>query len=438
MKLTIDKLNDEFTYEFKKNNKIYYLNKVIKDEIVDAEIIEKESKMKLLKIIQASPNRISPQCKYYNQCGGCSLQHINYQHQLLLKQQMVENLFKVVTKTKVMPIKATNQFLYRNKSQMVYGIDKNKKPMVGIYQEHSHNIIPVDKCLVEDELISKVQQIVMELINKFHYQYFNEKLNIGEIKHVLVKSTTTNEIMVVIVTKDQILKGSSNLVQALIARCDKIKTIIQNINPINSTHVLGKTNKILYGKGYITDKLLGFKFQIGPKSFYQINRFLTPLMYQEVVNNLKDKNFNTVLDAYSGTSTISIVVSPYVKKVLSVELEKDACDQALSNVVINNIKNVKVFNDDATRFINNLANKKEAIDCIIMDPPRSGSTKEFLNSVLKLNPKQIIYISCDPHTQVRDLTILNKQYEIKSIQPFDLFPNTIHVETICCLISKEK
>ena len=436
MKITIDKLNDEFTFEYLKNNKKYYLNKVILGETVDVSINEKEAKIQLNNIINPSENRIKPKCPYFNVCGGCGLQHMNYHYQLSQKEQMVKNLFKgLKCDNKVLPIKYQKEFNYRNKSQMVYGYD-NKRAVTGIYEEHSHHIIPVDVCLLEDEEISKVQKQVKELIDKFHYSYFNEKLNIGTIKHILVKSTTTKEIMVVIVTKDEVLKGSSNFVKALSKANQNIKTIVQNINPTNTTHVLGKVNKVLYGKGYITDQLLGFKFQISSKSFYQINRFITASLYQEIVDSIKNKNYQTVLDAYSGTSTISIVVSPYVKKVISVELESEACNQALNNVKINDIKNVKVFNEDATRFIVNLSAKKETIDCVIMDPPRSGATNEFLQSLIKLKPKEIIYVSCNPHTQVRDLEILKNYYTISFIQPFDLFPNTAHVETVCLLTKK--
>ena len=437
MKVKIGKLNDEFMYLTEFNKKKYAINKVIENETVEVDF--KDNQVKLLKIIDPSPNRIKPKCPYYLECGGCMLQHMKYDYQLDQKQKIIERLFRGINVlTPISKIKAKNEFNYRNKCQLTFGFNNKKQPTVGFYKEYSHELIPIDQCLIEDELGTKIKKEVVDLINKFHYSYFNEKTAQGTIKHIMVKTTTLNEAMVIIVTNDLQLKGSNAFVDAIVKRCPNVKTIIQSIHQKNNTHVLGETSKILYGKGFITDSLLGFKFQISAKSFYQINRFITADLYQEVVNCIKNDHFDTIIDAYSGTSTISVVVSPYAKKIISVELEKDATKNALDNIKINNVKNITVINDDATRFINNIVRKKERIDCVIMDPPRSGSTESFINCLKELKPKKIVYISCGPDTQVRDIKPLLKDYQVTLIQPFDLFPNTMHVESVCCLVSRSQ
>ena len=246
----------------------------------------------------------------------------------------------------------------------------------------------------------------------------------------------TKETMVIIVTASDNFPGRSNFVKALTARCKNITTIVQNVNSRSTSAVLGNQEFVLYGKGYIIDELCGKKFKISSKSFYQINPYQTEVLYNTALVQAGLKNTDVILDAYSGVGTIGLIASSMVKKVLSVEIEKSATADAMFNAKINNIKNVSFFNDDASNFIVNLANRKEHMDAIIMDPPRSGSDERFIKSVLKLLPQKVIYISCNPKTQVIDLKMLTEKYEIKFIQPVDMFPHTAHVENIVCLERK--
>ena len=437
MKVNIGKLNDTWNYTIENNNKKFFLKGVIEGETVDVQI---DNTIKINKILTISPNRERKICQYQDSCGGCQGIHMKYEYQLKLKQEMIERLFKenhLLSNNVIKPIKYSNNLKYRNKSQIVFGYN-NRKIVAGFYEELSHNIVSVDECILQDEAITKCQKVLKELIEKFHYSIYDESKDKGLIKHILVKTTTLGEVMIVIVTKEEILPGSNNLVKAIVSQIKGVKTIIQNINPKKTTHVLGEKEKILYGKGYIIDDLLGYKFKISSKSFYQINRFVTPILYQEILNQVKNKHFNSIIDAYSGTSTIGIILSKEVNKVTCVELEQSSVNDALENIKNNNIKNVRVFKDDATRFILNMERRKEQVDLVVMDPPRKGSTKEFINSLNKLKPKQIIYVSCDPHTLVNDLKDLIKDYAITSVQPVDMFPNTFHVETVCCLVKTDK
>jgi 23S rRNA (uracil1939-C5)-methyltransferase len=242
--------------------------------------------------------------------------------------------------------------------------------------------------------------------------------------------------MVVIVTAEENFPGRSNFVKAVTAQCKEVTTIVQNINTRSTSAVLGNKENILYGKGYIIDELCGKKFKISSKSFYQINPYQTEVLYNSAIDNAGLKMSDTILDAYSGVGTIGLIASSRVRKVLSVEIEKSAIIDAQFNAKINNIKNVSFFNDDASNFIVNLANRKEHMDAIIMDPPRSGSDERFLKAVLKLMPEKIIYISCNPNTQVTDLKLLVDKYEMTYIQPVDMFPHTAHVENIVILKRK--
>ena len=266
---------------------------------------------------------------------------------------------------------------------------------------------------------------------------YDEDKKRGLVRHVMVKrSFKTKETMVIIVTASDNFPGRSNFVKALTARCKNITTIVQNVNSRSTSAVLGNQEFVLYGKGYIIDELCGKKFKISSKSFYQINPYQTEVLYNTALVQAGLKKTDVILDAYSGVGTIGLIASSMVKKVLSVEIEKSATADAMFNAKINNIKNVSFFNDDASNFIVNLANRKEHMDAIIMDPPRSGSDEKFIKSVLKLLPEKVIYISCNPKTQVVDLKMLTEKYDIKFIQPVDMFPHTAHVENIVCLERK--
>ena len=330
-----------------------------------------------------------------------------------------------------------NPFNYRNKNQVVFGVDERNKIVSGFYEENSHKIVNFTTCLVQDEVSDKIVQVVKELMEKFRISAYNEQKKRGLIKHIMVKrSKALNETMVVIVTSEKVFPGSNNFVKALLARCKEITTIIQNINPKQTTHVLGDIEVVLYGKGYIHDILMVMKFKISSKSFYQINPIQTKKLYEAAINSAKLSKQDIILDAYSGVGTIGICASPNVNKVISVELEKSAHMDAIINAKLNNIKNVHFYCDDATRFINNLAIKNEHIDVVIMDPPRKGSDASFLKAVLKLKPRKVIYISCDPHTQINDLKYLINDYKIIYIQPVDMFPQTEHIENIVTLERK--
>lgn len=433
--------DSEFKGIIKKNNQIFKISRVIEGEIIQADIVYgNKPTCRLTKIIDPSINRQKPICEFYSKCGGCSLLHIKYDEQLRMKQQLVYSLFKNNLNKEyfVLPtIGMDYPYYYRNKNQVVFKNDKGKLSC-GLYQEGTHNVINTVNCYIQDKIVEKIITTIKELMKKQRLSAYDEDRKTGLIRHILIKtSNATKEVMVVIVVGNEIFPGRNNFVKALTSRHKEIITVIQNINTKNTNAVLGEKEIILFGKGYITDILLGLKFKISSKSFYQINTIQTAKLYTKALELASLNKNDVLLDAYCGVGTIGLIASKNVAKVIGVELVKDAVNDAIANAKANNINNVRFICDDASKFMLNCARQKQKIDVVIMDPPRKGSDKVFLDALLKLAPSKVIYISCNPHTQVDDLKVLLEKYAIDKIQPVDMFPNTYHVETITLLCLKE-
>ncbi len=398
--------------------------------------VEKITNVKLLK---PSPLRIKPKCEIFNKCGGCALQHMDYQYQLKLKTQVVQSLFNNVLKSKLkvnQTMGMDNPYHYRNKSQVVFKY-QNGKNISGFYEEGTHDVIDFNSCYLQKEESNNIFKSIKELMKKMRLSPYDEDKKTGIIRHILIKTAhPSNDVLVVIVTGSSNFPGKNNFIRALVARHPQIKTIIQNINNRKTSAVLGSDEEIVYGKGYIIDELLGFKFKITSKSFYQINHEQTEKLYSQVISLCGISQSDTILDAYCGVGTIGILASKNAKKVIGVEIVKDAILNALYNAKLNNVNNISFFAQDATEFMINLTKRKSKIDIVIMDPPRSGSTKEFLNALVSLSPKKIIYVSCNPYTLIEDLKLLQNEYEVKFVQPIDMFPHTFHVETVVLLSHK--
>jgi len=382
------------------------------------------------KLYKLSNDRIIPKCKVSTACGGCVFQNYNYLKQLEYKTNKVKDAIKYITKLdlKVNPcIGMDNPYYYRNKIQSP--IRKiNKKIVSGFYKPMSHDLVIVDECSIEDKRSSKIVNSIKHLMKEFKIEPYNEDKRFGIIRHILVRTSLHfNELMVVLVTNCDSFPSRNNFIQAIKKENPEVTTIIQNINKRDTNVILGEQERILFGKGFIVDSLCSIKFHISSKSFFQINPIQTEKLYNYIRNKLNLKKTDILLDAYAGVGTIGMILSSKVKEVLSIEIEKSATRDAIKNAKENNINNVRFINDDATNFINNY---EEKIDVLVMDPPRKGSTNEFLNAINRLKPKEIIYVSCDPNTLARDLLTLKSNYQIKSIQPFDMFPMTYHVETV--------
>lgn len=376
-------------------------------------------------------------CEHYKKCGGCQLQNLPYDRQLSFKQvKVIKLLGKYHHVNEIIGME--HPYRYRNKVQAAFK-SVGGKIISGVYQSSTHNIVSVDSCMIEDEKADEIIVTIRKLLKSFKLKVFNEDSFTGFLRHVLVKrSFTTGELMVVLVTGTLEFPEESKFINALLSRHPEITTIVQNVNNKRTSLVLGDTTKVLYGSGYIEDELLGCKFRISPKAFYQINPIQTEVLYGKALEFAKLTGNETVIDAYCGTGTIGILASKLAGKVIGVELNADAVKDAKVNAELNCVKNIEFYEADAGKFMVELAQRQDKIDTVIMDPPRAGASLDFLKSLVALKPQNAVYISCNPETQARDLSILTRKgYKVKKIQPVDMFPHTQHVETVVLLV-KEK
>lgn len=373
-------------------------------------------------------------CKVAGKCGGCKYIDKSYEETLAIKQKYMDKLLGKFCKVeKIVGMK--DPFFYRNKVHHVMDRDKAGNAVHGIYAENSHRVIWVDKCYIEDEKSQTIISTVASLCKSFKIMIYNERSGLGYLKHVLVRrGFSTGEIMVVLVTTGPIFTGKNNFVKALLKVHPEITTIVMNINDRDTTMVLGDINKPMYGPGFIKDTLCGCTFRISPTSFYQVNPVQTEVLYKTAIEFAGLAGRETVIDAYCGIGTIGLCVAASAGNVIGVELNKNAVSDAITNAKENKISNARFYKDDAGEFMEKYASQGNRADVVIMDPPRSGSTEKFMDSVLKLNPEKVVYISCGPEALKRDLEYFTAHgMKVKRIKPVDMFPMTDSIETVCLL-----
>lgn len=378
-------------------------------------------------------------CPAAGKCGGCQLQNMSYEEQLKFKKGKVIKLLGKFHHVENI-VGMDNPYNYRNKVQAAFGSTRSGKIISGVYQSKSHRIVSVDNCRLEDNTADKIIVKIRQMMPFYRMSPYNEDTHTGFLRHVLVKrGFKTDEIMVVLVTASPVFPGKNAFIKELLTSFPKITTVIQNINNFNTSLVLGNTEKIIYGKGYITDVLCENTFRISAKSFYQINPIQTEVLYSKAIEYAGLSGTETVIDAYCGIGTIGISASASAANVIGVEINPDAVEDAKVNAKINNISNIRFFCDDAGRFMTEMAENNEKADVVFMDPPRAGSDIPFLKSVIKLSPSKIVYISCNPETQARDLSFLCRNgYKVRKICPVDMFPHTAHCETVVLMSKREK
>lgn len=372
-------------------------------------------------------------CPHYKKCGGCQLQNMPYERQLSFKQvKVIKLLGRYHHVCEIIGMK--NPYHYRNKVQAAFG-ERRGDIISGVYQSSTHNIVAVDSCMIEDQKADEIIVTIRKLVKSFKMRAFNDVTMKGFLRHVLIKrGFSSGEIMVVLVTAVSDFSKESQFINALLGRHPEITTIVQNTNNKRTSLVLGEQSRVLFGSGYIEEDLCGLRFRISPKAFYQINPVQTELLYNKAIEYAELSGSETVLDAYCGTGTIGIIASKHAKQVIGVELNSDAVKDAKTNAKLNDVKNIDFVCDNAGKFMVKAANCGAKYDVVIMDPPRAGASLEFLRSLVILSPKKIVYISCNPETQARDLSFLTRKgYKVRRIQPVDMFPHTEHVETVVLL-----
>ncbi len=376
-------------------------------------------------------------CSIFKRCGGCFYSNESYHQQLLDKTNKIKQLVKKNNlKINVHDIQGSpHEIGYRNKVIVAF----NQQYQYGLYEESSHRIVPYDTCLLHEPIMDEILKKIQRMLKKYRVSIYDEKRQRGFLRHVLIRrAVQTDQTMVVLVCNENMMKGSKNFCQELVKAFPSIKTIVMNVNKRKTPIVLGQEEKVLYGKGFIVDELCGLQYKISSKSFYQINHDQCVALYQKALSLLNVKGNEVTIDTYCGIGTIGMTLSNQVKQVIGVELNKDAVKDAKNNARMNKIENIHFINADATSFMKDMAKEKQKVDILIMDPPRSGSTKEFIQATNQLQPKQVVYISCDPTTQVRDLLMFKKYgYVTQDMYLYDMFPYTSHVETVV-LLSQQK
>ena len=423
------------TFLFKDKDKKYSVDGVLDGEDISVEIID--SKAKLISINKESKERIKTGCKYQNICGGCDFMHISYDDEIKKKEAYINHLFRDFKLGHINVVKAKVNLNYRNKCQMTYKPVKNGF-ICGLYEEHSHNVIEVNNCMLQPQEANEIIEKINKILLKNKIEPYNEKTKRGFLRHIFIRyGFKSKEILLAFVTKDEMFHGAKNVINDLKKLDLNITTIIQNINPRDTSIVLGDKEKVLYGPGYIYEYLEDYKFKISLKSFFQINSQNTPTLYNSAIEMVKLSKDDIVLDAYSGVGSISIFMAKHCKKVISVENNKTAVNDARINAKLNNINNIDFICDDATRFIQMLAKNKSHIDVVVLDPTRDGTTTKFIDALSYLRPKKVVYISCEPITQKRDLFYFEeKGYKVEKIVAHDMFSKSEHMESVASLYLK--
>ena len=386
-----------------------------------------------------TPTKPQSRCPYFKKCGACQMIDMPYNKQLKKKHARVQELLEPYTRVEsFMGMDHTEH--YRCKVHAVFTHDKKGNPLSGIYKEGTHEVVPIETCLLEDQKADAIIASIRGLLKSFKIKTYDEDNGYGLLRHVLIRiGKNTGEIMVVLVTVSPIFPSKNNFVKALLKEHPEITTIVLNVNDKQTSMILGDKEKPMYGPGFIYDICCGMKFKISPKSFYQVNPVQTEVLYNTALDMADLKGDEIALDCYSGVGTIGLIASSRVKEVISVELNKDAVKDAILNSKINNVKNITFYQNDATVFMQQMAESGDKVDLVFMDPPRSGSTPEFISAVERLSPEKVVYISCSPDSLANDLKLFTKKgYEVKRAVPVDMFPFTRGSEVVCLLTKTDK
>lgn len=388
-----------------------------------------------------SPNRIEPRCKIHHACGGCSFQCLNYETQKEFKRKKVEEQFRKVGKIEISARPTIgmdeNPYSYRNKIQVHFGKDQKGKIFSGFYKEGTHVLLPVKECFIENKKARSILSKVNDILNRFKAEPFYEHEEFGDFRSALIRTSFyRSEVMLVLVTAQFNFRNKKEIFEAIKKECPELSTLVHNINGKHTNVILGEQSKVIFGRGYIEDELCRLIYKISPKSFYQVNPPMTEILYKTAIDFAKLTPNDVVLDAYSGIGTIGLTCAKDVKKVIAVEVVPDAVRDAIENAKRNKIDNFSAYLDDAPKFMVKLVKENKDVDVLFVDPPRKGCEERFLSAAKKLSPRTIVYVSCNPSTLARDAAYLSDKYELKVVQPVDLFPMTFHVETIALLTRK--
>lgn len=405
---------------------------------------------RLMRVIEPSEDRVEPRCPFARKCGGCQIQEMSYERQLAFKAQKVRgNLERLGGFDKELLDRVTEPILgmdepfgYRNKAQFPFGTDRDGNPVTGFYAGRTHDIIANTDCALGVPVNQKLLEIILEFMRAEHIPAYDEKTGKGLIRHVLIRfGFTTKEIMVCLVINGTKIPQSEKLVEKL-AAVRGMTSITISPNTRRTNVIMGETYEILWGQGFITDYIGNVRYQISPLSFYQVNPVQTEKLYSQALEYADLKGGETVWDLYCGIGTISLFLAQKAGQVYGVEIIPQAIEDAKKNAEINGIANAEFFVGKAeevlpeyyAEYARKHGGENARADVIVVDPPRKGCDPALLETIVKMAPERVVYVSCDPATLARDLKVLcGNGYELEKVRPVDMFPETVHVETVVLL-----
>ncbi|SNS90368.1 23S rRNA m(5)U-1939 methyltransferase [Anaerovirgula multivorans] len=395
---------------------------------------------KIIEIVEPSEYRTNPLCSLANICGGCQIMHMDYQAQLDIKGKRVKETLERIGKihTNVLPtLGMENPYEYRNKAQFPVGIVKGAA-IFGFYKKGTHDIIDTDYCHIQAPINKEVVEAMKEYIMDYKVSVYDEKTRKGLIRHLVTKvGFTTEEVMVVLVTNGKELPYKEELVKIFTKKVKGLKSIVQNINDRNTNIIFGRETIAIFGENKIVDYIGDLKFHISAQSFFQVNSLQTKVLYEKALDYAELKGVESVFDIYCGIGTISLFLARKAKKVIGVEAVEAAIEDAKENAKINNIHNAEFYVGKAEEVIPRFYTEGIKADVVVVDPPRKGCEEEVLETIVKMDPQRVVYVSCNPATLARDLAYLQERgYETMEVQPVDMFPHTAHVETVVLMSRK--
>lgn len=387
---------------------------------------------KTMKILSPSPDRTLPKCGHFYECGGCQLMCMSYSAQCAFKRRLISDALQRIggVNCDVDFCGAPSAYRYRNK--MVFPF--SEKGEWGFYKNSSHDVVQLNDCLLGDDLNPKIMDCIKDFFRKKKIKPYDEHTHSGVLRRVFIRNSSDGGIMVVISVNADKITGQDELVHELRRLSDRVRSIILNVNTKRTNLVLGDKNTTLYGKPTISDTLCGFRYDISPHSFFQINHAQTEQLYKKAIEYANISSDDIVFDLYCGIGTISLYAAKYARKVIGVEIVPDAIMNARMNAEKNGISNAEFYCAAAEDIVPKLAAADDKPNTVILDPPRKGSDEKTLSAIALASPERIVYVSCNPATLARDVKFLSENgYFVKNATGFDLFPQTVHVETIVLL-----
>ncbi|MCM3618334.1 23S rRNA (uracil(1939)-C(5))-methyltransferase RlmD [Sutcliffiella horikoshii] len=422
-----------------------FVQNALPDEEIKVKIIKVKKGYafgRLEEIHKTSPYRVDAPCPIYKQCGGCQLQHLSYEGQLVAKQKQVKDVLERIGHLKDVPVHPVlgmdhNPWRYRNKAQVPIG-EREGGLIAGFYQQRSHEIIDMKECMIQQEINDHVVQKVREICDKHGVRAYNEKTHKGVLRHVMARyGLVTGEVMVVLISRTPDIPNRKAIVEEIAAALPEVKSVVQNVNTKKTNVIFGEETRVLWGNEYIYDFIGDIKFAISARSFYQVNPEQTKVLYDKALEYADLTGEESVIDAYCGIGTISLFLAQKAKKVFGVEIVPEAIEDAKRNAELNEITNAEFGVGEAEVIIPKWYKEGNTADVLVVDPPRKGCDEALLKTILEMKPKKVVYVSCNPATLARDLRVLEDGgYKTVEVQPVDMFPHTVHVEAVALITLK--